>query len=81
MTPDPNYPRMMFHPSRDPVIVKSEEEEAALGAGWSRTVQAVAEHFPPVSDPAPGPDKPPEAPPARRKRGRPPAVPKITTPE
>lgn len=32
-----DYPRMLFHRQKDPVTVQSEaEEEAALGAGWSR---------------------------------------------
>jgi len=30
---------MMFHRRHDPVIVQSEAEEAALGAGWSRIIQ------------------------------------------
>jgi hypothetical protein len=33
---DPNYPRMMFHRTLDPVTVRSESEELALGAEWSR---------------------------------------------
>jgi hypothetical protein len=34
---DPDYPRMMFHPTKNWVIVKSAEEEEALGPEWSRT--------------------------------------------
>lgn len=40
MKVDVNYPRMMFHPSKAPVTVYSEEEESALGPGWSRKVFA-----------------------------------------
>lgn len=36
--PDPDYPRMMYHRAKDWVIVKSAEEEAALGSEWSRTI-------------------------------------------
>jgi hypothetical protein len=39
-----DYPRMMFHRQHEPVTVQSEEEEAALGAEWSRI-------FPPPSEP------------------------------
>ena len=37
---NPNYPRMMFHRSKDPVTIHSEEDEAALGPEWSRTILA-----------------------------------------
>ena len=36
---NPDYPRMMFHRSLDPVTVFSEPEEAALGPEWSRTIR------------------------------------------
>lgn len=34
-----DYPRFMFHPSMPWVIVRSDEEEQALGPDWTRTVQ------------------------------------------
>ena len=40
MKVDVNYPRMMFHRSLDPVTVYSEEQESALGPGWSRKIFA-----------------------------------------
>ena len=40
MKADVNYPRMMFHPRKDPVTVYSEEQEAALGREWSRRMFA-----------------------------------------
>lgn len=63
MKPDPNYPRMMFHRSKDPVIVYSEEQEAALGREWSRTIPSVlpAEEKPvPLPKPEPEPEEEPE---------------------
>jgi hypothetical protein len=60
MTLDPDYPRMMFHPTKDWVIVKSAEEETALGSEWSRTI------VPKGSEPEPA--KPAVAP--RTKLGR-----------
>lgn len=59
MKPDPNYPRMMFHRSKDPVTVYSEEAEAALGREWSRKVLAALpkEDKPPrLPDPEPEPE-------------------------
>lgn len=56
MAPSADYPRMMFHRSEEPVIVKSAEEEEALGPEWFRTV------LPP--EPAPAHVKAPE----KRKR-------------
>jgi len=35
-----SYPRMMFHPTKDPVTVNSQEERDALGEEWSRKVFA-----------------------------------------
>src|SRR5215471_3784352 len=61
MKADPNYPRMMFHPSKDPVTVHSEEQEAALGAEWSRTVLAALPHeHKPAKLPEPEPEEEPE---------------------
>jgi hypothetical protein len=50
MTLNPDYPRMLFHPSKDWVIVKSAAEEEALGPEWSRTIPA-----PEVREEKPGP--------------------------
>jgi len=36
MTTD--YPRMLFHRTKDPVTVHSREEEEALGAEWRRKI-------------------------------------------
>lgn len=84
MKPDPNYPRWMYHASRDPVIIHSEAEEAALGREWSRLpVSALPEKEKPlwlpeaeegVSPPAPA-ETEPAPPPARPRQGRP-AAPK-----
>ena len=61
MKPDPNYPRMMFHRSKDPVTVHSEEEEASLGAQWSRTIiAALPQEEKPVKVSEPEPDDEPE---------------------
>jgi hypothetical protein len=40
--PDRDYPRMLFHPRKQPVTVGSAEEEKALGAEWSRTIHPPA---------------------------------------
>ena len=70
---NPDYPRMMFHRSLDPVTVFSEPEEAALGPEWSRTI-------PPFETPPPIPPESAYAhdgsgvvddyPPRRRRRSR-----------
>jgi hypothetical protein len=49
-----DYPRMMYHRSQDPVIIQSEEEEAALGPEWSRTIPAAE---PPAQEPKSPPPK------------------------
>lgn len=60
MKPDPNYPRMMFHPRQDPVTVYSEEQEAALGREWSRTIVAsLPREEKPVKPPEPEPEEEP----------------------
>lgn len=51
-----DYPRCMFHREHEMVIVQSEEEEVALGAGWSRTIPQPEE---PIAPP-PSPDLPEE---------------------
>ena len=37
-----DYPRMLFHRSREPVTVQSRDEEDALGQEWSRTIWTAA---------------------------------------
>ena len=53
-----DYPRMMFHQMLPPVVVNSEDEEAALGPEWSRLIQAHA--LPEEQKPAPQPKYEPE---------------------
>lgn len=61
MKPDPNYPRMMFHRSKEPVTVYSEEQETALGAGWSRKIfAALPKEDKPPKLPDPEPEEEPE---------------------
>jgi hypothetical protein len=62
---DPDYPRMMFHPAKDWVIVNSAAEEEALGPEWSRTIPAPE---PPAQEPEPPPPKPAKA--KRDAKGR-----------
>jgi len=66
--PNPaDYPRMLFHRSKPPVTVYSEEEEAALGAGWSRTIpqpepEPAASKWHPEPEEEPEPELPEEKP-------------------
>lgn len=61
MKPDPNYPRWMYHRSRDPVLIHSEAEEAALGPEWSRKVFAsLPREEKPEKIPGPEPEEEPE---------------------
>ena len=57
-----DYPRMLFHRTREPVTVHSRDEEDALGRQWSRTIWAAAPAKEP--DPAPIPEPVPEPEPA-----------------
>ena len=72
-----DYPRMLFHRSKPPVVVQSKEEEAALGTEWSRIYRplegpAAAEEPPATAEAPPaggeetGQAEPPK--PSRRKR-------------
>lgn len=81
-----DYPRMLFHRQKEPVIVQSEAEEAALGAEWSRIVippsdvqepppaEYPPEWVPPEPEPLPEepeePEKHPEREPEKRRRFR-----------
>jgi hypothetical protein len=71
-----DYPRMMFHRALQPVIIQSEEEEAALGAEWSRTIPqpdpVPVPAGPPLEEPEPGEEEPTEEP---RRPGRTPRRP------
>ena len=52
-----DYPRMLFHRTKDPVTVLSREEEDALGPEWSRRIwQGEPQALEP--DPAPIPLEP-----------------------
>lgn len=53
MTPNEDYPRMMFHRSGLLVVINSREEEDELGPAWRRTVWP-AEVAPPA-EPVPEP--------------------------
>lgn len=65
--PDPNFPRMMFHRTLPFRVVNSQDELDDLGPEWSKTViPAEAVSAAPLAA---------EAPPVKRKRGRP-AAPK-----
>ena len=81
-----DYPRMLFHRTKDPVTVHSREEEEALGRQWSRTIWAAAPAKEPIPEPEPepgpalDPDPEPEPEPEEevlpappRRPGRPPA--------
>ena len=54
-----DYPRMLFHRTKEPVTVQSREEEDALGREWSRTIWPVSaitaapEPAPPAPKPVP----------------------------
>jgi hypothetical protein len=82
-----DYPRMLFHRSREPVTVQSRDEEDALGQEWSRTIwtasKAAAPEPAPKPEPEPDPPEPkePEAEvspePSPRQRKPPPPAAKI----
>lgn len=77
MKPDPNYPRMMFHPRRDPVTVYSEEQETALGREWSRTITvSLPREEKPVKLPEPEPEDEPEEEPEPEEEVSPPVHPR-----
>jgi hypothetical protein len=53
-----DYPRMLFHRTKDPVTVHSREEEDALGRGWSRKIWPPEEE--PETESQPEPELDPE---------------------
>lgn len=63
-----DYPRMMFHRTREPVVVQSRVEEDALGPDWSRIIWPVSAMPEPEPAARPEPEKPkepePDQPPA-----------------
>jgi len=61
MKPSEDYPRMMFHRSKEPVVILSREEEDGLGPEWSRIVWAAQPFAEPEPAPAPEPPEPPTA--------------------
>lgn len=61
MKPSEDYPRMMFHRSKEPVVILSREEEDGLGPEWSRIVWPVSAIAEPEPAPAPEPPEPPTA--------------------
>jgi hypothetical protein len=58
--PNTDYPRMMFHRTKEPVTVHSREEEEALGREWARTIRAAAPAQEPEPAPTPEPEPEPE---------------------
>ena len=69
-----DYPRFMFHPSAPWVIVRSAEEEQALGPDWTRTVQGPPRSSAPAQNleaiRAVAPQEEPEEPRPARNRSR-----------
>lgn len=55
-----DYPRMMFHQTKEPVIVHSRTEEDALGPGWSRKIWPAEAAPDPAAAPEPEPEPEPE---------------------
>jgi hypothetical protein len=62
-----DYPRMLFHRTKEPVTVQNRDEEAAFGKEWSRTIWPAAEAAEPdeapiILEPEPEPAKPEKEP-------------------
>ena len=53
-----DYPRMMFHRTREPVVVQSRVEEDALGPDWSRIIWPASAIAEPEPAAVPEPEKP-----------------------
>jgi hypothetical protein len=58
MKPSEDYPRMMFHRTKEAVTVLSREEEDGLGPDWSRVIWQAQLFAAP--EPAPEPEPEPE---------------------
>jgi hypothetical protein len=56
-----DYPRMLFHRTKEPVTVQSRAEEDALGPGWSRIIWPVSAIAAPEPAPEPEPEPEPQA--------------------
>ncbi len=56
-----DYPRMLFHRTKEPVTVQSREEEDALGREWSRIIWTVSAI---TAEPEPAPPAPKPVPPS-----------------
>lgn len=54
-----DYPRMLFHRTKEPVTVQSREEEDALGREWSRIIWPASVTAEP--EPAPTPEPEPQS--------------------
>jgi len=81
-----DYPRMLFHRTKDPVTVQSREEEEELGGAWSRKIWPPGPQTPdpveepPEVEPEPEPETEPDeevAPAPHRRPGRPPSRAKV----
>ena len=55
-----DYPRMLFHRTKEPVTVQSREEEDALGREWSRIIWPASA----IAAPEPAPPAPKPVPPS-----------------
>jgi hypothetical protein len=60
--PNTDYPRMMFHRTKQPVTVQTRDEEDALGKEWSRTIWTASKAAAPEPEPEPDPPEPEEEP-------------------
>jgi hypothetical protein len=58
MKPSEDYPRMMFHRTKEPVTILSRDEEDGLGPEWSRIIWQAPPFAAP--DPAAAPGSEPE---------------------
>ncbi len=61
MKPSEDYPRMMFHRTKEAVIVLSREEEDGLGPEWSRIIWQAPPFAAPDPATAPGPEPEPQS--------------------
>lgn len=70
-----DYPRMLFHRTKEPVTVQSREEEDALGREWSRVIWPVSA----IAEPEPAPPAPKPVPPSAGYADAEPEEPEPTT--
>jgi hypothetical protein len=69
-----DYPRMLFHRTKEPVTVQNRDEEYALGKEWSRTIWPAADAAEPDAPAAPEPEPEPAHAPAPAKHPTKPPV-------